>query len=104
MRFTLTIDCDNAAFGNLEDAAQPAAEVVRILRYAADRIESGPSAGELCDANGNTVGRFGFEEPASSRLRELVHGGALAARGDAFGRIPLQWRGAFREAFAKEVP
>lgn len=50
--FTLTLNTDNAAF---EDYS---AEVARILRTAADRIENGVGAGSLADANGNAVGSF----------------------------------------------
>jgi hypothetical protein len=48
----ITIDTGNAAFddGNRE------AEVARILRAAADRIEAGAEDFSLRDFNGNTVG------------------------------------------------
>lgn len=52
--FTLSIKTDNAAF---ED---PNAEVARILRDAAERVEQGFSRGLLRDINGNTVGDFDF--------------------------------------------
>ncbi len=52
-RFTLTIDCDNAAFEE-----QPAQELARILRDVAARIERGTDCGTVHDINGNTVGRF----------------------------------------------
>jgi len=58
MRFTLTIDCDNDAFG----FDQLAPEVASLLKYAAARVASGRIAGHLADENGNTVGRFGFED------------------------------------------
>lgn len=64
--FKLHITCDNAAFdADDPDAVQGAhdnardAEVVRILRYAADRIEHG-TRGPLLDSNGNTVGSYGY--------------------------------------------
>jgi hypothetical protein len=60
MKFTLTIDCDNAAFtvdvpGGARDAA--AIEVMRIVSnsLSVDKITEG---GTLRDYNGNTVGRF----------------------------------------------
>ena len=60
MKFTLSIDCDGAAF---EDDCF--AEVVRIMREAAERLEI-THAGEppqfargFCrDLNGNTVGKW----------------------------------------------
>jgi hypothetical protein len=58
MQFTVTIDCDNAAF---EDAG-PEFEVARILeKLASNLTEYGPiHAGILADANGNEVGSFAF--------------------------------------------
>ncbi len=53
MRFTLTIDCDNDAFGR-----DPELEVARLLHLTAKRLYDGE--GKLHDANGNTVGRFQF--------------------------------------------
>lgn len=58
-KFTLTIECDNAAF---EDAA--GAEVARILRDAADDLDSHmmqeASHANLYDINGNTVGKWRY--------------------------------------------
>jgi hypothetical protein len=62
MKFTLEINCDNAAF----EGSGRNFEVVRILhklgkdfaRSDSDAMESG----NLRDVNGNTVGRFGFTE------------------------------------------
>jgi hypothetical protein len=52
MNFTLTIDCNNAAFE--EDAA---AEVARILRTLASKLENGQTYfPNVFDINGNTVG------------------------------------------------
>lgn len=65
MRFMLEIDCDNAAFGSTDLTAdgisERNAEVARILREAADRIEGGALAVKLRDVNGNTVGQAGFQ-------------------------------------------
>lgn len=55
MRFTLTIDCGNAAFGD-----DPQAEIGIILEWAALRIHN-MSLGEsvpLRDTNGNRVGKM----------------------------------------------
>lgn len=66
-KFTLTINTDNAAFdAEADDAHQTEhdnarnAEVARILRYAADRVEYG-TIGPLRDVNGNTVGSYSFD-------------------------------------------
>lgn len=59
-KFRLHLDCDNAAF---EDA--PGEEIARILREAADRIESGDLPGgftNLRDMNGNAVGAYRLRE------------------------------------------
>lgn len=58
MKFTLEIDCGNAAFdGELERDT----EVARILRLAAERIEAGAGdKGRLLDINGNIVGKWEF--------------------------------------------
>lgn len=54
--FELHLDTDNAAFG--ETAAKRSAEVARILRVAADKIEDERIAAPLYDSNGNRVGQF----------------------------------------------
>lgn len=46
----------NAAFE--ED---PGAELARILREAAERLEQGETAGNLRDFNGNAVGSFAIQ-------------------------------------------
>jgi hypothetical protein len=52
--FTLKIETDNAAF---EDGT---AEIVRILRHVADRMEKqGHMGGKCMDINGNRVGEWG---------------------------------------------
>lgn len=51
--FTLDISTDNAAF---ED--EPAAEVARILRRIADKLEQGQRDGIAADVNGNRCGSF----------------------------------------------
>jgi hypothetical protein len=57
MRVTLTVDCDNDAFAN-----DPAAELARILRDAADKFSrNGVNIGDespLFDVNGNRTGYF----------------------------------------------
>ena len=55
-RFVLKMTCDNAAFC---DGALTA-EVTRILRDAARRVERDNMSGQLRDINGNTVGEFTF--------------------------------------------
>lgn len=58
MKFTLEIDCDNAAFGDSEDERHT--EVARILTGLADQIEHGYIKAQLYDANGNAVGVASF--------------------------------------------
>jgi hypothetical protein len=61
MRFVLTIECDNAAFeGDLHGETQ------RCLRRAIEKL-SYQRDGTILDVNGNTVGRFGFEEGVPTR-------------------------------------
>jgi len=54
--FKLTIKTDNAAF----EGRDRYAEVARILRKAADRIENGTFESTVRDYNGNDVGQFKF--------------------------------------------
>jgi hypothetical protein len=59
-RFRLSIEIDNAAFFNEIGKADPAPELVRILRELADRLESGEDPSALLhirDVNGNMVGQ-----------------------------------------------
>ena len=59
-RFTLQMTCDNDAF-----EAETDAEIVRILREVANRIERGDSYStfrNIHDANGNIVGTFALKE------------------------------------------
>lgn len=62
MKFQVTIDCDNAAFG--DDAESRDAEVSRILTLAANKIDKGGHLLELplFDANGNRVGSATFTD------------------------------------------
>lgn len=54
--FTLTIETDNAAFGDTsEDALR---EIARILYANRARFNAGNTDGKLLDVNGNTVGRW----------------------------------------------
>jgi hypothetical protein len=69
MKFTLTINCDNAAFkADEQDDDQDhdiptKVEIVRILRGLADEIEMlVPLPRKLRDLNGNKVGEARFEE------------------------------------------
>jgi hypothetical protein len=60
MEFSLTIQTDNAAFGDGDDA-EMCAELARILREVAARLEAGEDTGRVRDYNGNTVGRYSIE-------------------------------------------
>lgn len=60
MKFTLKIDCDNAAF---ED--NPAREVANILRELGSKLDEGldtPDDQPLLDSNGNKVGACAFSQ------------------------------------------
>jgi len=65
VRFTLSIDCDNAAFDEIHGD-----EVARILRDTARRLEGSPlrdgESGALRDINGNEVGQWLAEEVTES--------------------------------------
>jgi hypothetical protein len=52
MKFSLEIECENAAF-----ADEPASEIAAILRKAAFEVERGNDDFKLYDMNGNAVGR-----------------------------------------------
>lgn len=58
MDFQININCDNDAF-----RYTPEAEVARILRDVAQRVEQGETVMPLRDHNGNTVGMAGFSFP-----------------------------------------
>jgi hypothetical protein len=63
LSFQLALDCDNDAF-----ADDPAAEVARILRHVADRLDAGETFDDyqtLLDENGNDVGRARLAHPDS---------------------------------------
>lgn len=64
MQFRLTIDCDNAAFGDGQDPTQ---EIKRILKRLVVGTEMylnpsdkryGANQGKLFDGNGNAVGSY----------------------------------------------
>lgn len=54
--FKLEFATDNAAF------EVPFAEIARILRDVAERIERGAVSAPVRDINGNTVGAFAIED------------------------------------------
>lgn len=53
--FRILFKIDNDAFVDGRDA-----EIARILRDVADRLDEGQSGGNVRDYNGNTVGDFGI--------------------------------------------
>lgn len=58
LRFILDpIACDNAAFCD-----DPAAELARMLRDVATRLERGETIGHVRDENGNRVSRFELDD------------------------------------------
>ncbi len=88
--FTLTINTDNEAF-----TPEPGAEVARILRVIADRVEAGRTDGAAMDVNGNRVGSFAIlpDRPAAGGCKPYV-GGVVATRykGLGYGRTGDVWR------------
>lgn len=65
MKFTLTLDCDSAAFhadDNINDPYVAIEEIARILREAATYVEDGSVARQLYDLNGNLCGRLDLKE------------------------------------------
>ena len=65
MTFTLTIDCDNAAFEDLPggEVARLLREVARLLREVAAKLDSfDDNRGKIVDVNGNSVGAWRFGE------------------------------------------
>ena len=54
--FTLEIKTDNAAFGDGDSHTDCAAEVARILRELADKLDNLQPSGTVRDSKGNTVG------------------------------------------------
>ena len=65
--FSLSINCQNAAFCDGETPTQESAapELARILRRTADRIESGESFDtfrNILDINGNIVGVYAMKK------------------------------------------
>lgn len=61
MQFILTIDrLDNAAFSGDDFYGPRNAEIARILRKVADRVEADDTDGKCMDICGNAVGDFGF--------------------------------------------
>jgi hypothetical protein len=72
MRFVLTIECDNAAFGGPDDEVRRTLVTAACLERIADNLRHGPTAGPVMDTNGNTVGRFGFEtEPGETDPEDM---------------------------------
>ena len=59
MELTLNIKMDNAAFDDGNDGRYEAA---RILRGAADKLESGADYAPMMDVNGNKVGELNIDE------------------------------------------
>lgn len=53
MTFTLTIECDNAAFER-----DPGPELARILKRCAADLRNGEKGRKVFDVNGNSVGAW----------------------------------------------
>jgi hypothetical protein len=64
--FTLTVETDNAAFGDCD--AERRSELALVLRRTADGMEAGAiTASTIRDDNGNTVGRFDWTDAPADR-------------------------------------
>lgn len=68
-KFTLEIDCDNAAFEDIGEAQSGAlAEVGRILGVASKKLQRATTTGKmrqgLMDGNGNSVGSWTYDPNA----------------------------------------
>lgn len=65
MKFTLNIDCGNAAFYD-EERCAPAPELTRILRDVADRFAHDlvpmHDRVAIMDINGNKIGHYAMED------------------------------------------
>ncbi len=68
MPFTITIETDNAAFG--ESSQDRREEVARILHIVAGKLTSGQDDGSTFDGNGNRVGSFELEQPDDENEEE----------------------------------
>jgi len=89
MKFTLEINCDNAAFAPVHDDASEAdrydaagEEIRRMLRYIADcmLMDAGNRSGRLTDANGNRCGQWSIsddDEPLSDEAGDPDAGAEL---------------------------
>ncbi len=67
LKFTLEIDCGNAAFNDGPNSLQQ--ELWDILYDAANRVSDGQTAGVLKDINGNPVGSFKLAEEPTNEER-----------------------------------
>lgn len=86
MRFTLTVNMENAAFREDDDSMERGAqladgtyaagyvEVARILREVATNVAACGLGGPCVDANGNTAGRWSMYEdvPLADELETLA--------------------------------
>ena len=59
MKYEISIDCDNAAFGESEDDLK--AEITRILQHVLKFGFNLTEGNKLYDANGNAVGAAGLD-------------------------------------------
>ena len=57
-KFTMDIECDNAAFCDDDGDFDPNEELSRIIGYVKCKINDGHWLGNCYDTNGNKVGRW----------------------------------------------
>ena len=65
MKFTLSLDCDNAAFHAEDPVNDPyitLKKIARILRECAMHVENGSVARQIYDLNGNACGHLSLHE------------------------------------------
>jgi len=89
-RFSVKIDCENAAFGGDMDAA--GLEVIEVLKQVQHHLHQGTYDGALRDSNGNTVGVFyfdGFDDKEEPDMCERYDDGEVIGI-DADGCL-IQW-------------
>ena len=75
MKFTMTVDMNNAAFIDNPD------ELATLIRQVGNRVERGDEDGGIKDTNGNTVGSFVFyideaDEDADAAIQQRFEDGS----------------------------
>jgi hypothetical protein len=82
--FNLTIDWDNATFGDPFDENAAITELAHILRELADRIEQGNPSEPVRDTNGNRIGQYTLIYGTTIKAWDLQLGDIVDLKGDQF--------------------